>query len=253
MTFIATNKIAAYLERNPAAKTELLVWLKSYPYFHFKMQPPVIEKPYSINLMAQPGHSNYAIRYDINFAADVKLITWVGTKTEHDELRAREMQEQYPEGAQRKIKVVSVTLKAGAGQVRTIKKSEIIGPEPDGALAMAEPFANTIAYEDAVGKATLLLQSKPGTNEYNEFMQLLPRIKRYERFDLQFPKLSVADIVKRQMQVLDLMPDDLPSFAKADFDPQAFLAGQVDLPGKTLTLLYKHLGLGFPAKDKRFM
>ena len=252
MAIIAANKIAAYIEKHPEAKTDLLLWLKNQPYRNFKIAFDA-ESPYIKNSIANVDGSDYMVKLDINLAVDVQLITWVGTKAAHEELLEQQRRENYQEDIQRKIKVVSVKLSAKDGIFKRLTKADLIPPDDDKQLADAEPFDTLLAYKEALARAVTLIQSKHATEPYNELLQLLPRIKRHERFMLEFPKLTIPDIVKARLQLLNLPPDYLPSMARADFDPQAFLDGQIELPTQALARLYKSLALQFPVEDRRFM
>lgn len=272
MYLIGKNKITQYISQNPQARITLLTWLKEYPYREgknlFKRSVQGCASGQS-----QPGIGNYVVSYKINYRAQAVLVTYVGSKEEHQaemERKFREMQEKNP-GLVRETKVAEVVIKVPQNleklqQVETERTgtdsttilwlpeidSENGQYNADQEIKSETSFITADFYESALGKVAAIFDAQPGMPEFDELTALLPVVNSYEAQALKYPPLKTFEIVNYIMDMLDLPASYVGPAAGGEDKLEQFRLGEITLPDNVLARLYNKLHICFPVSDQRF-
>lgn len=276
MTLIARNRITEYINKHPEARITLLTWLKEYPYNQeermFSDKEGKSIKGFGAG-SAQPDLGVYSIKFRINYAAKAVFITWIGTRREHEEESEREfkeLQRKHPD-VKRIVKVATLTIKSP--NLKSIKQSAESRQqaEVDSNTAFLLPadleaitqinsnidlfdernFKTEAAYKQGLLRVFDIFDAKPETQEFDELLTLLRLVKYYEEYELKFPLLKAFEVVTHRMDMFQMISFDLAIMLESE-DIYQFLSGKQELSPKTLTRLYKIVGIKFPISDRLF-
>jgi antitoxin component HigA of HigAB toxin-antitoxin module len=255
MNLIGKNKIADYLIKHPEAAASLITWIKEFPYRQERYARLSQEPSLGCSGgMACPDSGEYAIKFVTNHAVNATLITWVGSKEEF--IVPNHSSEE------KVAKVVEVVVAPPAPLQQNeketinhgvISRATVIHPESDHYQAGKQSISAIAEYEQSLDRFIALFDAQPGTSDFEELMNLIPFLKKYEANHLNFPVLNLADIVKLRMDLFQLSPSDVAAAAGAEAQMIDFLAGKTDLPEVSLAKISKFCALDFPLSDTHYL
>lgn len=255
MNLIGKNKIADYLIKHPEAAVSLITWIKEFPYRQ-ERNVRLSEEP-SIGCsggMAYPDSGEYVIKFVINHAVNATLITWVGRKVEfidrdntagHEVIKLTEVIVAPPAPLPHNGKP---TINNGV-----IKSATTIHAKSDYYLAGKQSFSSKTEYEQKLDRLNALFDAQPGASDFEELMSLIPSLKNYEANHLNFPVLTLADIVKLRMDLFQLSPSNVAATAGGEAKMTSFLAGGTQLSEASLEQISKFCALAFPLSDTHYL
>lgn len=255
MNLIGKNKIADYLIKHPEAAVSLITWIKEFPYRQERNARLSPEPSIGCSCgMAYPDSGEYAIKFVTNHAINATLITWVGSKeefmdrdniAEHEVIKSTEVIVAPPAPLRWTAKA---TVNNGV-----IERTATIHAKSDYYLAGKQSFSSTTEYEHKLDRLNALFDAQPGNSDFEELMSLIPSLKNYEANHLNFPVLTLADIVKLRMDLFQLSPSNVAATAGGEAKMMSFLAGETQLSEASLEQISKFCALAFPLSDTHYL
>ncbi|GAA3956947.1 hypothetical protein [Mucilaginibacter dorajii] len=265
MHLIAKNKIAQYIQQHPETQTAFLTWLKEHPGRYANSMSHMLERPQEgqrFTMMAGVGLGDYQVESRINLHLKASYIMWVGSNAELEARHQAKIELMKAENpsfeTQTKVKVVEVLLTPPppvpfdsipqGNKVQPVIIEQVQLPAP-----MVEPpyvetesdFKTAPEYEEALARAIAIFEAEPGSAEFDELTKLIPLIAHYEQSKLDFPELTMLDVVKYKMNMLEIAPQSLPGFIGTAEEIELFLAGKQALAKEKLDWLCNLLWIKF--------
>lgn len=232
-----------------------MTWIKEFPYRQERYSHLSQEPSAGCSAgVAYPDSGEYAIKFVTNHAVNATLITWVGSKeefidrdsiAEHEVIKSVEVIIAPPVALPRNGKV---TINKGMTERRAS-----IHAESDYHLAGKQSFSSTAEYEHKLDRLSALFDAQPATSDFEELMNLIPSLKNYEANHLNFPVLTLADIVKLRMDLFQLSASNIAATAGSEAKMMSFLAGETQLPEESLEQISKFCAFAFPLSDTHYL
>jgi HTH-type transcriptional regulator/antitoxin HigA len=255
MDLIGKNKIANYILRHPQARIALLTFIKEFPYRKWN-----IDSDAHVDWTFRTDGFDCLINVRMNYFA--KAFNILALTTAEEEMNKWEQNLKELETAGNKEKIIT----------KLVNVIVTVPPPPDveepGPLAQgnnSEVVANlfhsalkeltvdtTAEYERNLNRVNMLFDAKPETPEFEELINLLPKVIEYETYKLEFPKLKIFEVVKHRIALFSITPVELRYIIGDDEQVGLFFSGKLELTADVLSKLYEMAGLRAPVTDKRF-
>jgi antitoxin component HigA of HigAB toxin-antitoxin module len=265
MNLIAKNKIADYIRQHPEAQAAFLTWLKEHPEREAKSIAHMLGRPHMeprFTIMTGVGTGDYQVEYRTNYPLKTTYLVWVGSRKEMEAREQAKIDKMHAENpglqTEVKVKITEVVLIPpppipfnGTPTSKTVQQA-IARPVKEPIPIVETPYIESdndlktaAEYEAALAGAIAVFESEPGTPEFDELAKLVPLIAHYEQSKLGLPKLTMLDVVKYKMEMLEIMPQSLPDFVGTAEEIDLFLAGKQSLTDEKLERLYDFLWIKF--------
>jgi len=261
MNLIAKNRLITYIKNHPEARVELLTWLKEFPYREgiiWSDQPENFANHKINDGVSWPGIGHYAIKYLLNQKAKTILITWVGSKEEFQEAHMKELN-LYREKHQDLFDVpvkVEIQLRPPpphhpifeepAKHISQTINAPFKESEPDDQQALL----TATEYQDVMERIISIFNAEPDSKEFQELLNMLPSVTRYEAFKLPYPPVYAYEVAKQRMNILKLQAQDLVSITgHSEVEINRALMGDPTISQELMGKIFKVLHLPFSYTD----
>jgi antitoxin component HigA of HigAB toxin-antitoxin module len=262
MRLIAKNKITQYILQHPEAQTAILTWLKEH--FDSECIARMFENSQNEVLFSTSGigQGEYQLKSCTNLPLKTTCIAWLGSKEEleaHEQARIAKMKAEKPGLTwEVKVKIVEHILEPPPPMFfdsipQDNKIPSVIAELVEQQELTAEPpyvetdsdFKTVSQYEEGLARAIDIFEAKPGSEEFDELLKLIPLIAHYEQNKLDFPELKQVDVVNYKMNMFQITPQSLPGFIGTAEEIELFMAGKQTLAPEKIEWLCNLLWIKF--------
>lgn len=256
MNLIGSNKIANYILEHPQSRVVLLTFLKEFPYRHELYK----DSDDLVNGTFQTDGFDCLIKVRINCFA--KAITILELTTAEEERNKWEQKRKEQETIEIREEVItkSVTIVVTAPPLPDIEYQDLEKINNNEVVAnLFHPEMKDLAigtvdeYEQNLYRANILFDAQPEAPEFEELLNLLPKVIEYETYKLEFPKLKIFEVVKHRIELFSITPFELRYIIGTDDQVDLFFSGNLELADDVLGKLYEIVALRAPVTDKRFL